>query len=68
MKKQEIIQGLPKTAKAEGFITATKFAQYMGCTNISKCRDKYLADLERVEEKYYFIPDVAEVLMSRRTN
>ena len=68
MTKPEIIQGLQKTAEAEGFITATQFARYMGWTNISKCRDKYLADLERVDEKYYFLPDVAKVLMYRRTN
>ena len=67
MKKSEVVQSLQKAAKSDGFITATRFAQFMGCTNISKCKDKYLSNLEKVEGKYYFIPDVAEALMSRRT-
>ena len=66
MTKQEVIRKLEQTSKTQGFITASQFAQFMGRTNISKCKDKYLSGLDRVDGKYYFIPDVAAVLMSRR--
>lgn len=66
MNKQELVRKMEQASKAQGFITASQFARFMGCTNISKCKNKYLSNLERVDGKYYFIPDVAAVLMSRR--
>ena len=66
MNKQEIVRRLEQTTQTQGFITASQFARFMGRTNISKCKDKYLAELERVDGKYYFIPDVAAVLMKHR--
>ena len=65
MNKQELTRKLEQAAGAEGFITASKFARFMGRTNISKCKEEYLSGLERVDGKYYFIPDVAKVLLSR---
>lgn len=63
MKKQDLIRKLEQASEAKGFITASQFARFMGRTNVTKCRDKYLADLPRVDKKYYFIPDVADMLM-----
>ncbi len=65
MKKQDLIRKMEQAAETQGFITASQFARFMGCTNISKCKYKYLSGLDRVDGKYYFIPDVAAVLMSR---
>lgn len=66
MKKQDLIRKMEEASGTKGFITASQFAQFMGCTNISKCKYKFLSGLDRVEGKYYFIPDVAAVLMDRR--
>ncbi len=66
MTKQEIIRSMQKASTTQGFITASQFARYMGRTNISKCKERYLTGLDRIDNKYYFIPEVAAVLMSRR--
>lgn len=65
MKKQDLIRKMEEASGTKGFITASQFARFMGLNNISKCKYKYLSGLDRVEGKYYFIPDVAAVLMSR---
>ncbi len=65
MNKQELIREMKKSSESEGFITAAKVAKFLGVTNVSQCKYKYLSGLERVDGKYYFIPDVANVLMSR---
>ncbi len=66
MTKQEIIRDMQKASEKQGFITASQFTRYMGRTNITKCKDSFLSGLDRIDNKYYFIPDVAAVLMSRR--
>lgn len=66
MNKQEIVRKMEQVSKTQGFITASQFARFMGRTNVSKCKDKYLSGLERIDGKYYFIPDVAKVLMNLR--
>ena len=63
MTKQDLGRKLEQSTKTKGFITATEFARFMGCTNIYKCQQKYLKGLDRLDGKYYFIPDVAAVLM-----
>ena len=45
-----------------GFITRQQLARYMGRRDPHSV-DRYLVDLERVNGKYYFIPDVAETLI-----
>ncbi len=46
------------------FITRADLARFLGIKD-PHCVDKYLAGLQRIGNKYYFIPDVAEALMGR---
>lgn len=60
MNKAELVKDLKSYANS-GFITRKKFADYMGVSDAHNV-DKYLSGLDRVNGKYYFIPDVAENL------
>jgi len=66
MNKQDIVRRLEKVTEKQGFITAAQFARFMGRTNVSKCKAKYLDGLDRIDGKYYFVPEVAAVLMKHR--
>ena len=66
MNKQEIVRKMEQASKTQGFITAAQFTRFMGRSNVTKCKDKYLTGLERIDGKYYFIPDVAAVLLAHR--
>ena len=65
MNKQEIVRKFEQATEGQSFITASQFARLMGCSNVDKCKNKFLSNLERVDKKYYFIPDVAKALMDR---
>ncbi len=65
MNKQEIVRKFEQATGGQSFITASQFARLMGCSNVDKCKNKFLSGLERIDGKYYFIPDVAAVLLSR---
>ena len=45
------------------FITQTSFAHFLGVSRGTA--KKYLDGLDAIDGKYYFIPDVADRLMSR---
>ena len=63
MTKTELINDMKK-ACGSSFITRRKLANYMGINDVHTV-DRYLAALQRIDNKYYFIPDVAEVLQMR---
>ncbi len=63
MNKQELVKDL-KNYAGSSFLTRQNFAKYMGIKNPQNI-DKYLRGLERVDGKYYFIPDIAEALKAR---
>lgn len=65
MDKQTLIRDMKQACKSS-FITRNGLAQYMGIKNPQNV-DQYLYGLERVNGKYYFIPDVAQVLKARCT-
>lgn len=62
--KADIVKDM-RGLTGSGFITRIELAKYMG-TNSPKSVDRYLTELERIDNKYYFIPDVAESILSRR--
>ena len=64
MNKQEIVRTFRSITGAV-FITRKQLADLMGMKDPHGV-DRYLKGLERIDNKYYFIPDVAEVLISRR--
>lgn len=65
MDKQALIKDM-KATFGSAFITRNGLSQYMGIKNPQNV-DQYLYGLERVNGKYYFIPDVAQVLKARCT-
>ncbi len=65
MNKSELVRDM-KSYCGSAFITKQKLAAYMGIKDPHGV-SRYLYDLERIDGKYYFIPDVAEVLKSRCT-
>lgn len=65
MTKQEIQRDM-RAFVGGGFITRTQFAAYMGIKDPRKAKTKFLEGLEKVDGKFYFIPDVARALYERR--
>lgn len=66
MTKQEICRSLERVSGTAAFITATQLTQALGMKTVWRVQKNYLEGLDRVDGKYYFIPDVAKVLMERR--
>lgn len=65
MDKQSLIRDM-KSYCNSSFITKRKLANYMGIKDCNHVNE-YLRDLERINGKYYFIPDVAARLKERCT-
>lgn len=66
MTKQDIRRALAKAGETQAFITAAQFAEVMGIKTVNHAKRAFLSGLECVDGKYYFIPDVAAELISRR--
>lgn len=64
MNKQSICRALEKTSESQGFVTATQCAHFMGLKTSDYVKKKFLIDLECIDGKYYFIPDVAEAILN----
>ena len=66
MTRQDIRRALAKVGETQAFITAAQFAEVMGIKTVNHAKRAFLSGLECVDGKYYFIPDVAAELISRR--
>lgn len=66
MTGQDIRRALAKAGETQAFITAAQFAEVMGIKTVNHAKRAFLSGLECVDGKYYFIPDVAAELISRR--
>lgn len=64
MNKNDIVRTF-KALTGAAFITRKQLATLMGMKDPHRV-DRYLKGLERIDKKYYYIPDVVDVLMSRR--
>ena len=64
MDKQTIIRNMERQFGRRGCITKTEFAEYMGISRHHL--GDWLDGLDKINGKYYFIPDVAQRLMDRR--
>lgn len=64
MNKQEIVRTFRSITGAV-FITRKQLANLMGMKDPHRV-DRFLKGLDRIDRKYYYIPDVVEVLLSRR--
>lgn len=65
MTKQKLIKDMEKKT-GSSFITITEICKYLGLSNQHRVKTTFLADLDRVNGKLYFIPDVAEKIMESR--
>lgn len=63
MTKSEIVKDM-KSYAGSAFINRTDFAKYMGVS--MNYADRFLKSLDKIG-RFYFIPDLAEVLMKERT-
>lgn len=61
MKRNELIADMKRHTKG-GFITRKQLADYMTVKDAHSV-DRYLYGLTAVNKRYYFIPDVADVLI-----
>lgn len=66
MTRQELIRDI-KGFSGSGLITRQQLANYIGKKDPHGV-DHFLHGLQRIENKYYFIPDVADALISYGTN
>lgn len=59
MTRKDLISDMKQTVGGSGFITISGIAKYIGVRSHHSV-DKYVDGLERINGKYYFIPDVAD--------
>ena len=62
MTKKDLIADMKQTVGGGGFITLSGIAAYVGVKSHHSV-DKYVNGLERINKKYYFIPDVADQMI-----
>ena len=64
MTKQQLERNIERLYGRRSFITRTEFAELLGIS--PKNIGNRLDGLERIDGKYYFVPDIAQRLMDRR--
>lgn len=62
MQKNELVEAMKPYANGAAVITRQELAHFLGICNPAHV-DHYLNGLQRISGKYYFIPDVADVLL-----
>jgi hypothetical protein len=63
MTRQELIKDIKQSVgDGRGFITLSDIAKYIGVKSHHSV-DKYVNGLDRINGKYYFIPDVADSIL-----
>lgn len=63
MTRQECVKALQQTAGATGFITMSEIKRFTGIKKTEHAK-KYVEGLDLISGKYYFIPEVAGVIVS----
>ncbi len=66
MDKWTIVRRMKQDCGGADFITLSQFCRYMGIKDPYKAKKNYLDGLDRVSKRYY-IPDVVDRMMQRRT-
>lgn len=62
MTKKDLILDMKKHVGGGSFITVTGLQKYIGVRSHHSV-DKYIIGLERINNRYYFIPDVADSIL-----
>jgi len=63
MMKKDLVYRMEKFVNGSSFMTLSDYASFMNFSISSAQRRLY--GLERVDGKYYFIPDIAEMMIRR---
>ena len=63
MMKKDLVYRMEKFVNGSSFMTISDYASFMNFSITSAKRKLY--GLERVEGKYYFIPDIADMMIRR---
>lgn len=66
MTKQDLIHSMQSANDGSAFITVTELCRYLGKHSRERVKAQYLNGLDRIG-KAYFVPDVAERIMQRRS-
>ena len=64
MERRELIRSMMHSVDGASFITCTEVTRFLGLTNNTRVKKKYLIGLDRVG-RGYFIPDVATRIHER---
>lgn len=59
MTARDIENDMKRSIGGASFITLGQITKYMGVKNTQRVKRDYLDDLEKVDGKRYFVPDVA---------
>lgn len=62
MTKKELVADMKKHVDGASFITITGLQKYMGVRSHHSV-NRYITGLERINSRYYFIPDVADSIL-----
>lgn len=62
MTKKELVADMKKSVNGSSFIIKSDLMKYLGVGSHHTI-EKYVNDLERINGRYYFIPDVAESML-----
>lgn len=63
MDRQNLIRDMKRYCKGASFITKAQFKDYVGFSRATA--DRKLRGLEKVDGKYYFIPDVVKKMLGQ---
>ena len=67
MVKSDLIRDMKSFTSGASFISVTELTKYLGQHNQTRVKSLYLGELKPVAGKKYFIPEVADQIMARRT-
>lgn len=67
MNYSEVKKELERSIDGSSFCTLQQVVRFMGLKNPDRVKKTYLDGLDRVNGKFYFVPDVARRLCERRT-
>jgi len=67
MVKSDLVRDMKLFTHGASFISVTELTKYLGQRNQTRVKGIYLEELKPAAGKKYFIPEVAEQIMARRT-
>lgn len=63
MVKSELVRDMKSYTGGASFISVTELTKYLGQSNQTRIKNRYLSGLKSVAGKKYYIPEVAEKVL-----